>query len=175
MTRTYVKKMLVKFHFAKQAISRAVRRFSTTPLNPAKAGRTLIGTTAGATLLVLSGPVVLWPISDLYLGPKFIQQGLYFHGRELETVRNSESSKSDKAAISIVTESGLEIKNKAELVNRPVLYLSLREATSSHDMFMGISVNVWIFFCVYLSRLDAFFMMSTNHLCCSNHCWLVLQ
>jgi len=113
-----------------------LRVFSSTPPKFASRSnpRTLLGTTAGSTILVISGTVVLWPLSDLYLGPKLIEQGLYYRSAQEQ---RSEDEK--MPSISLVSaESGLAVRHRCESANRPLIYISLREATSSHDLFMAI-------------------------------------
>jgi hypothetical protein len=95
--------------------------------------KTIMGTTAGTTILVISGTVVMWPMSDLFFGPKLIQLGLFCHGSAQEKASEDDSF----ASITIVANrSGRDIRREAEKNNRPVVYISLREATSSHDLFM---------------------------------------
>jgi len=96
--------------------------------------RTFMGTTAGTTILVISGTVVMWPMSDLFFGPKLIQLGLYSHDGSAQEKASADDS---LASITIVSNrSGRDIRREAEKNNRPVVYVSLREATSSHDLFM---------------------------------------
>ena len=93
-----------------------------------------MGTTAGTTILVISGTVVMWPLSDLFFGPKLIQLGLYCHDGSAQEKASEDDS---FASITIVANrSGRDIRREAEKNNRPVVYISLREATSSHDLFM---------------------------------------
>ena len=98
--------------------------------------KTIMGTTAGTTILVISGTVVMWPMSDLFFGPKLIQLGLYSHDGSAQEKASADDS---SASITIVANrSGRDIRREAEKNNRPVVYISLREATSSHDLFMAM-------------------------------------
>jgi hypothetical protein len=125
--------------WGRQAIRVTLRRFSSSA--PNKSSRTLLGTTAGTTIFVLSGTVVMWPVSDLYLGPMLVQQGLVLSSQPIER-----ALKEDNPSIYVISDHGLALRQKAEETNRPVIYISLREATSSHDMFMGkfLIPNYWI-------------------------------
>mmetsp|Transcript_58657 Transcript_58657/g.136934 ORF Transcript_58657/g.136934 Transcript_58657/m.136934 type:complete len:325 (-) Transcript_58657:64-1038(-) len=110
--------------------------------------RTILTSTAGATLLVFSGSIFAWPLADLYLGPVLVLIGIRAGVKQEKSDaeqkeissrfgRNaallSESCSDRHGHITVVTTSlegsGLAMEHIA-IEQRPVLYISLREATA---------------------------------------------
>ena len=46
-----------------------MRRALATTSGAGRGGKTILGTTAGSMLFVISGSVLAWPLGDLYFGP----------------------------------------------------------------------------------------------------------
>eukprot|EP00403_Amphidinium_massartii_P019374 CAMPEP_0178415588 /NCGR_PEP_ID=MMETSP0689_2-20121128/23628_1 /TAXON_ID=160604 /ORGANISM="Amphidinium massartii, Strain CS-259" /LENGTH=329 /DNA_ID=CAMNT_0020036911 /DNA_START=84 /DNA_END=1073 /DNA_ORIENTATION=+ len=126
--------------------------------------RSVLSTTAGMTFLFFSGSVFAWPLADLYLGPLLVLlgvraglvQGSPASGHEEDGAtdprrrkdfRRAEHQALSKACVvrggqmSLITTSheglGSAIEKEA-MRERPVLYISLREATSSRDLHMAM-------------------------------------
>ena len=120
-------------------------------------GRTLLGTTAGTTVLLVGGSLLLWPLSDLYLGPMLIEWGLCSGAKRRAAGDSRRDCPQPTITIACGKESDLIRETSAE-AQRATIYISLRETTTCHDLFMAISSGsvCWCFHdaCVRVSRTE---------------------
>ena len=132
-------------------LANAVHGKRYTRSSSSRAGRTVLGTTAGSTILFVAGSLLLWPLSDLFLGPKLIEWGLSSasrrRGREEQrddALNNPGRSPSQFPSFTIACQAqSEEIRQKHAAAQRAVIYISLRDATTTHDLFMAISSGLW--------------------------------
>ena len=106
-----------------------------------RAKSTFIGTTVGSALLVVSGTVFLWPAGDMFLGPYLIKRSI------LGTLPTNPAEKIGIKG-TVVVEASLEGSGRALAKRcaddqRPFVYISLREATSSHDLLFAVIEGVY--------------------------------
>lgn len=111
--------------------------------------RSVLGTTAGVALLVFSGSIFAWPIADLYIGPFLVLLGVRAGVAKKASYQGDapgphiiKAAAVNKGQVTILSTQGIEgigvaIESFAAM-QRPVLYFSLREATSSRDLHMAM-------------------------------------
>lgn len=93
---------------------------------------TILGTSLGSGLVVITGTIILWPLGDMFLGPWLIKCGLVCHQKATE----SERKEADAHIIveGIVVEGIGKTVAESAAMRRPVVYITLREASSPHDL-----------------------------------------
>jgi hypothetical protein len=121
-------------------------------------GRTLLGTTAGASLFVLSGSILVWPAADLFLGPKLIEAGMKAEPARKRSAQASyetqiatshvfeEDTSLEPASVTMVSGApglGRLLESDAAQAGRPTVYVTLREATSPHDLYFSMLAGVY--------------------------------
>mmetsp|Transcript_44426 Transcript_44426/g.81092 ORF Transcript_44426/g.81092 Transcript_44426/m.81092 type:complete len:332 (+) Transcript_44426:70-1065(+) len=119
--------------------------------------RTVLSTTAGATLCVFSGSIVAWPLADLYLGPLLVLLGIRAGVKQGSTKKDGDDDWRSRFGrnVSVLTKScadrhghitvitshlegsGLAVERIAS-EERPVMYISVREATSPRVLHMSM-------------------------------------
>lgn len=117
--------------------------------------RSFLGTTAGTALVFLSGSVFVWPLADLCLGPALVQLGMLSKPTasvqskpEAGVAATLDMKGSQENASSVTVMSGdarlgKDLEHAASEMDRPVVYISLREATSPHDLYFAALAGVY--------------------------------
>eukprot|EP00931_Biecheleriopsis_adriatica_P006611 TRINITY_DN107994_c0_g1_i1.p1 TRINITY_DN107994_c0_g1~~TRINITY_DN107994_c0_g1_i1.p1 ORF type:complete len:297 (-),score=43.46 TRINITY_DN107994_c0_g1_i1:134-1024(-) len=127
---------------------------STGPATIRTASRTLLGTTAGTTLFIFSGSVLVWPVADLYLGPKLVLLGMTADPLQTADLLDSpvastiSQETSSTQVLRIVVVSGVpgvgkQLEHISAHSERPVVYVSLQEATSPHDLYFAMLAGIY--------------------------------
>jgi len=118
------------------------------------ASRTLLGTTAGTAIFVFSGSLLMWPIADLCLGPQLVLWGMKADPSTTGNLLASsvalsvsqDTSASQDACIVVVSGVpgvGKQLEHIAAHSERLVVYVSLREATSPHDLYFAMLAGIY--------------------------------
>lgn len=116
--------------------------------------RSFLGTTAGTALFVFSGSLLLWPVADLCLGPQLVLLGMKADPSTTGNLLSSsvtlsvaqDTSISQEACVVVVSGvpgAGKQLEHIASHTGRLVVYVSLREATSSHDLYFALLAGIY--------------------------------
>jgi hypothetical protein len=124
------------------------------PATGRHAGRTGFGTAAGTTLFVFSGSLLTWPLADLCIGPRLVLWGMKSSPSQtgnllassVATDVSEDTSNSQDACVVVVSGvpgAGKQLEHIAAHSERLVVYVSLREATSPHDLYFAILSGIY--------------------------------
>jgi len=121
----------------------------------ARAGtRTLLGTTAGSALFIVSGSILAWPVADLCLGPNLVLRGMRTDPSQTADLLDSpiasiiaqETSSAHEPRIVVVSGVlgvGKQLEHIVSHSERLVAYVSLQEATSPHDLYFAMLAGIY--------------------------------
>lgn len=118
------------------------------------ASRTFLGTTAGTAIFIFSGSILIWPVADLCLGPQLVlwgmradpsQTGDLLASSVAEHVSQDTTSSKEACIVMVsgVPGAGKQLEHIAAHSERPVVYVSLREATSPHDLYFATLAGIY--------------------------------
>jgi len=160
----------LRFAFPVKRVSKFGARLSTNPFvqrpighgfatvagtGRTKTTRSFLGTTAGTALFVVSGSLLVWPAADLCLGPRLALWGMKVQApvapnmttaSPFSTRLSEEVASRTKASLLIVTGEGgvgKRLEYDAAETRKCVVYVSLREATSPHDLFFAMMTGIY--------------------------------
>lgn len=119
-----------------------------------RAGRTFLSTTAGTAIFVFSGSLLTWPFADLLLGPQVVLWGMKADPSQTGNLLASsvalnvaqDTSAAQDASIVVVSGvrgAGKQLEHIAAQSERLVVYISLREATSAHDLYFAMLAGIY--------------------------------
>eukprot|EP00746_Dinoflagellata_sp_MGD_P014036 gnl/MRDRNA2_/MRDRNA2_130576_c0_seq1.p1 gnl/MRDRNA2_/MRDRNA2_130576_c0~~gnl/MRDRNA2_/MRDRNA2_130576_c0_seq1.p1 ORF type:complete len:307 (-),score=50.28 gnl/MRDRNA2_/MRDRNA2_130576_c0_seq1:99-1019(-) len=117
-------------------------------------GRSFLGTTAGTALFAFSSSLLTWPLADLYLGPKLVMWGMKADPSQTANLLASsvalnvaqDTSLSQDACVVVVSGvpgAGKQLEHIAAHSERLVVYVSLREAASPHDLYFAMLAGIY--------------------------------
>lgn len=109
----------------------------------------MLGTTAGTMLVFVSGSVMAWPLGDLYFGPQLSAISSRSPLALAETPdageRRARDALREGAALRLASFAGAGRAFEAAAVRdaRPCVYITLREASSSHDLLFCLVGSIY--------------------------------
>lgn len=164
--------------FARLSATSFLRRTFSANSSPHQT-RTILGVSLGLTASAVTFSVIAWPIADLCVAPRLIVCAIErnnttctkLSATEQTTISsklNSAFGDGSEAGVCIVSGGNPEDRSAiarayAARSGRPVVYLSLREATNPHDLFFSL-----------VSELYLPLQTTQRLVCCMGVYWLIL-